>query len=335
MHDFSQGAAWIRGSLVPIADAKVGVTDWGITHSDAVYDVVPAIDNAFFRLDLYLDRFQTSLDLGRFEIGMTRVEIARALHDIVAASGLDSAYCAMVAMRGTPLIPGSRDPRDCANHFYAWCVPYVHVIKPDVAAKGASLMIPEDIRRIPVESVNPKAKNYHWGDFTSGLFAAKEHGFESVLLLDHAGNVTEGPGFNVFAIKHDTVVTPDMGVLEGITRRTVLEICHETGLSTEVRALPKEELLDADEVFISTSGGGVVPITRINDRIFSNGAPGPIAAQIAKTYWAWTQRPEHRTPFIIRKEIGDSEVKPRELVVHDQMVKTTEADTNRERDNSA
>ncbi|MEL7114850.1 MAG: aminotransferase class IV [Pseudomonadota bacterium] len=295
MQDFSKGAAWMAGEVVPIAEAKVGVTDWGITHSDTVYDVVPVVDGAFFRLGLYLDRFQASLASGRFDVGMTRAEIAQSLHDIVSASGLAQAYCAMVAMRGTPLIPGNRDPRTCQNHFYAWCVPYVHVIKPDVVAKGASLLIPRDIRRIPPDSVNPRAKNYHWGDFTAGLFAAKEQDFESVLLLDHAGNVTEGPGFNVFAIKGDRVVTPDVGVLEGITRRTVLEICKEIGLTTEVRALPEEEFLDADEVFISTSGGGAVPITRVNDRTFGNGAPGPTAQKISDTYWDWTKRDAHMT----------------------------------------
>ncbi len=295
MSDFSKGAAWMRGAVIPITEAQVGVTDWGITHSDAVYDVVPVIEGAFFRLPLYLERFGASMDTGRFDIGLTNLQITKALHDMVAASGLRDAYCAMVAMRGTPLIPGSRDPRDCANHFYAWCVPYVHVIKPEVAAKGASLCIPETIHRIPANSVNPRAKNYQWGDFTSGLFDAKDKGYETVLLRDHAGCVTEGPGFNVFAIKGDCVVTPDLGVLEGITRRTILEICAEMGLSVQVRALPVDEFLNADEVFISTSGGGAVPITKVNDRIFGNGAPGPTAQRIARRYWDWTTRSAHRT----------------------------------------
>lgn len=298
MSDFSKGAAWIDGKIVPIAEAKVGVTDWGITHSDAVYDVVPVIDGAFFRMPLYLARFQASLATGRFEIELTAPQIVEGLRDMVRAAGLDNAYCAMVAMRGTPLIPGSRDPRECQNHFYAWCVPYVHVIKPDVVAKGASMLIAEDTRRIPESSVNLRAKNYHWGDLTAGLFEAKDKGFETVLLLDHAGNVTEGPGFNVFAIKGSTVVTPDVGVLQGITRQTVLEICADMGLTTEVRDLPQEEFLEADEVFLSTSGGGAVPITRVNDRVFGNGAPGPIAQDISRTYWAWTQWSEHRTPVV-------------------------------------
>ena len=98
---------------------------------------------------------------------------------------------------------------------------------------GASVWIAKDVRRIPEDSVNPRAKNYHWGDLTQGLFEAKDRGFETVLLLDHQGNVTEGPGFNAFALKGERVVTSEHGVLHGITRRTVLEMCEEVGLETE------------------------------------------------------------------------------------------------------
>jgi branched-chain amino acid aminotransferase len=256
--------------------------------------VVPVWEGGFFRLDDYLDRFRASMASMRLDAGMGREEIRRALHAMVARSGLRAAYVAMVASRGTPLVPGNRDPRSCANHFYAWCVPYVHVVKPEVADAGASLWIAKEVRRIPEDSVNPRAKNYHWGDLTHGLFEAKDHGYETVALLDHAGNVTEGPGFNVFAVTGGKVVTPERGVLHGITRRTVLEICAEEGLAAEERVLPLAELMEADEVFLSTSGGGAVPVTRVDDRIFSNGAPGPVATRLRAAYWEWMRRPSLR-----------------------------------------
>jgi len=294
-HDFSKGAAWIRGEIVPIAQATIGVTDWGLTHSDVAYDVVPVWEGAFFRLGDYLERFEASMAAGRMHVGMGRAEIATALHDMVAASGLRAAYVAMVAARGTPVIPGSRDPRDCANHFYAWCVPYVHVVKPEVAEAGAHVWLSEDVRRIPDDSVNPRAKNYHWGDFTQGLFEAKDRGFETVVLPDHAGNVTEGPGFNIFALKGGMVITPDRGVLHGITRRTVLELARAEGLDTCERALPVTELMEADEVFLSSSGGGVIPVAQVGERRFSNGAAGPVALRLRAAYFAALQDPDRRT----------------------------------------
>ncbi|MEX0308881.1 MAG: branched-chain amino acid--2-keto-4-methylthiobutyrate aminotransferase, partial [Tateyamaria sp.] len=129
MTDLSKGAAWMGGTIVPIANAAVPVTDWGLTHSDVVYDVVPVWRGAFFRLEDYVDRFIASMTAGRYDTGMTQGEICAALTQMVAASGLNDAYVAMVAARGRNHVPGSRDPRDCENHFYAWCVPYVHIVK--------------------------------------------------------------------------------------------------------------------------------------------------------------------------------------------------------------
>ncbi|WP_420013589.1 aminotransferase class IV [Tateyamaria sp.] len=209
MTDFANGAAFFDGRVVPLADAGLPLTDWGLTHSDIAYDVVPVWQGAFFRLEDYVDRFEASMAAARMDVGRDRSGIITALHQMVAATGMADAYVAMVAARGRNPVPGSRDPRDCINHFYAWCVPYVHIVSPKAAETGTSVWIAKSVRRIPQDSVNPRVKNYHWGDFTSGLFEAKDNGFETTMLLDHAGNVTEGPGFNVFAVFGNTVVTSD------------------------------------------------------------------------------------------------------------------------------
>lgn len=292
--DWSKGAAWQHGHLIPVADAKIAVTDWGVTRSDITYDVVSVWEGGFFRLDDHIDRFIASMRACHMQVEQGPEDIRRICHDMVARAGLKSAYVAFVASRGQPLVPGIRDPRQCGNHFFAWAVPYVHVIKPEVAEKGASLWIGKSVRRIPEDSVNPLAKNYHWGDFTQGLFEAKENGFETVALLDHSGNVTEGPGFNVFAVKGDRVVTSDHGVLHGITRRTALEMAEDAGFVTEARPLPLAELMEADEVFLSSTAGGIVPVTRVDGRVFTNGAPGPASLRLRDTYQDWRMQPRFR-----------------------------------------
>lgn len=294
--DWSKGAAWMGGKVVPIEQATIGVTDWGVTRSDITYDVASVWEGAFFRLDDYVTRFFESMALMRLDPGVTPEDVKAACHAIVAQSGLQASYVAMVASRGTPSVPGTRDPRLCQNHFYAWCVPYVHVIKPEIVEKGAHVWIAKDVRRIPPDSVNPLAKNYHWGDMTAGLFEAKDRGYETALLLDHQGNVTEGPGFNAFAVKGDRVITPDEGVLHGITRRTVLEMAEAEGMATETRAIPIDEFLEADEVMLSTTGGGLVPVTKVDDRVFSNDAPGPVATRLRATYHDWRMDPAYRDP---------------------------------------
>ncbi|WP_299478751.1 aminotransferase class IV [uncultured Roseibium sp.] len=292
--DLASGAAWMRGEIMPITQASIPVNDWGLIHSDITYDVVPVWEGAFFRLKHYLSRFFRSMNTLHLDPGVTESDVESVLHELVSATGLRRAYVAMVTSRGVNMVPGSRDPRDCRNHFFAWCVPYIHVIRPDLARSGASIHVARTVTRIPEASVDPRVKNYHWGDFTKGLFEAKDAGAETVMLLDSDGNVTEGPGFNVFAVKDNRLITPDAGVLEGISRQTVLEIGRELGLTTDIRSLPLEELFQSDEVLITTSGGGVAPITKVDDRVFSNGAPGEVTMSIQKRYFEWATMPEHR-----------------------------------------
>ena len=281
----------MNGEIVPISDAKISVIDWGLTRSDITYDVVHVWDGKFFRLEDYLDRFEQSVKSLRLDIPQSRNEIRQILHDLVAASGLKKAYVSMVASRGIPLVPGTRDPRQCANHFYAWAVPFVWVIKPEIAKRGAHVKLAETSRRISPESVDPSIKNYHWGDMTRALFEALDEGYDTTVLLDGNGFVTEGPGFNIFAIVDGKVLTPRSGMLEGITRKTVMEICADLGYEVAEADITAEEFLDADEAFTATTGGGPVAITRVNDRILANDVTGAITSRIIETYWQWHQNP--------------------------------------------
>jgi len=295
--DLSLGAAWMNGHVLPISQATIPVNDWGLVHSDITYDVVPVINGAFFRFEEYLSRFFSSMESLYLDPGMNKSEVQKALHQMVSQSGLRDSYVAMVCSRGRPKIPGSRDPRDCENHFFAWCVPYVHVIKPEIIDQGATAWISQNVYRIPEESVNPRVKNYHWGDFTQGIFEAKDNKYETVILLDFDGNVTEGPGFNVFAVKDGVLITPDRGILAGVSRKTVLEIADHLGIRAVIRPLSIDELLAADEVFLSSSGGGVIPIVRVNETIYGNGVKGPISVRLNETYWQWTTLEKYRDPI--------------------------------------
>ena len=289
--NWSEGVAWMRGEIMPIGRAALPVTDWGLTHSDITYDVVHVWDGRFFRINDYLERFENSLAKCRLSVSQNRDEMKRILHRIVARSGLQRSYVSMVASRGQPSVPGSRDPRLCENHFYAWCVPFVWVFLEEVIERGAHIMVPETVLRIAPNAVDPTAKNYHWGDFTQGLFEAKEAGFDNTLLLDNNGHVTEGPGFNVFMIKNGRVKTPRSGVLEGITRKVAMEICAHHNIEMETADIGLDEILEADEVFATTTGGGPVPVTRINDRVYSNDAAGELTSLFRQTYWQWHNDP--------------------------------------------
>lgn len=292
--DFSQGAAWQRGEYVPIAQAAIPMTDWGFLRSDAAYDVVTVWDGAFFRLDEHVERFLRSCERFRLAPGRSREEVVAILAECVRRAGLRSAYVEMICTRGQPPW-GSRDPRQAVNQFYAFAVPYVWIATEAQRRQGLNVVL-SDVQRIPPASVDPTAKNYHWNDMTMGLLQALDAGGDTVLLGDGAGNVVEGPGFNVFAVRAGRLVTPRSGVLEGITRRTVIEMAQSLGIPVDLRALPAAELRSADEAFLSTSGGGVLPVTRVDGRPVGNGAIGAVTQKLRDTYWEWHRDPRYSTP---------------------------------------
>ncbi len=289
---YQDGVAYVGGKYVPIAQAAIPITDWGFLRSDATYDVVTVWDGAFFRLDAHLERFMRSCQRWRLNPGLSPAQITRILARCVRHSGLRASYVEMICTRGQPPW-GSRDPRQAVNQFYAFAVPYVWLANEQQRKTGLHVMI-SDVQRISPRSVDPKAKNYHWNDLTMGLLGALDAGADSVLLVDANGNVVEGPGFNVFCVKDGVLATPAEGMLEGISRRTVIEMAATLGMGVQIRAVPADELRAADEVFLSTSGGGVLPVTRVDQQAIGDGAPGAITRKLVDTYWAWHADPAYR-----------------------------------------
>jgi branched-chain amino acid aminotransferase len=293
--DYSKGVAFVRGQYVPIAEASIPMTDWGFLRSDATYDVVTVWDGAFFRLDAHLERFARSCQRWRLNPGVDAAQITAILSQCVRLSGLRASYVEMICTRGQPPW-GSRDPRQAVNQFYAFAVPFVWLANAQQREQGLHLRI-SDVQRIPPSSVDPTAKNYHWNDLTMGLLGALDDGADSVVLVDSEGHVVEGPGFNVFCVRDGAVITPDRGMLEGVSRRTALEMAQSLGLEVQVRSVPANELRSADEVFITTSGGGVLPVSQVDARPVGDGKPGPITRRLVETYWAWHALPQYRQPI--------------------------------------
>jgi branched-chain amino acid aminotransferase len=291
---FAAGAAYIDGRYLPIGEARIPITDWGYRRSDVTYDVVGVWGGAFFRLDDHIRRFRASMEALRLRPAESDAELRRILMQCVRLTGLREAYVAMDCLRGRPT-SAPYHPANARSYIAAFAIPWVWVITPEVQARGAHLIVART-PRIPDTSVDPRVKNFHWGDLTRGLFEAQDAGADTCVLLDADGFVTEGPGFNVFAVIDDAVVTPDRGALEGITRMSVLELCGELGLAGAVRPLRADELRDADEIFLATTAGGIMPASRIDGRILGNDRPGPISARLRERFWAKRAEGWHATP---------------------------------------
>ena len=291
---YADGAAFVEGRFVPVAEARVPILDWGFLRSDATYDVAHVWKGSFFRLEDHLERFERSMKHLRLEPAYGRDEIKDILVECVRLSGLRDAYAEIICTRGIPR-PGSRDPRECENRFYAFVVPFVWIADPRKQEKGLHATIGQR-QRIAPESVDPTVKNYHWLDLETGLLEAYERGGETVILVDAEDNVVEGPGFNVFAVKDNEISTPDRGVLEGITRKTVIELAAERGISLEARPVPADELRRADEAFLSSTAGGIIPVTTVDGEAVGSGEPGALTLRLRDAYWELHDDPRYSLP---------------------------------------
>jgi branched-chain amino acid aminotransferase len=293
--DFSGGVAYVEGRFVPIREARVPVLDWGFLRSDATYDVAHVWQGRFFRLNDHLARFERGIAKLRMNLPVSLAEVRQALIECVRLSGFRDAYVEMICTRGVPP-PGSRDPRQCRNAFFAFAAPFVWIAGPEKQKTGLSLRI-SSIRRIPAESVDPTVKNYHWSDLTKGLFEAYDHGDETTVLTDGAGRIVEGPGFNIFALVEGALVTPASGVLEGITRRTVIELASRVGIVVREREVGADELRRAEEVFVTSTAGGIMPVTRVDGSSIGDGRPGSTTLDLGRRYWQAHADPEYGEPI--------------------------------------
>jgi branched-chain amino acid aminotransferase len=291
---FPPGTAFIDGQFVPISEAKISILDWGFLRSDATYDVVHVWKRRFFQLDKHLDRFLASVAKLRMTVPVDRATLTEILRQCVRRSELTDAYVEMICTRGnSPTF--SRDPRDAANRLICFAIPFGWIANETQRQRGLSIAI-SSVVRIPPSSVDPTVKNYHWLDLVKALYEGYDRGAENVVLVNELGEITEGPGFNIFAVSDGAVVTPPSGVLMGITRQSVLDICAELGIAARAEGLAAEHLAAADEVFITSTAGGVMPVTRIDGHAVGNGAIGPITTRIHETYWQHHEDPQWTTP---------------------------------------
>jgi len=276
------GVAWIEGELYPLAEARIPILDQGFLRSDLTYDVPAVWDGRFFRLDEHLDRLEASCEKMRFRMPMERVAVRDKLVEMVAKSGIRDAYVELIVTRGLKFV---REYQSYENNLYLMVMPYIWAMRPEMQMTGGPAVVTRTVRRTPPGAMDPTIKNLQWGDFVRGWLEAMDRGAVYSLLPDGDGNITEGGGYNVCVIKDGVLSTPSRGVLEGVTRKTVLEVAAAKGYKTVVDFVPVDDLYRADEIFICTTAGGVMPITELDGKKVGGGQVGPITRQIWEGYW--------------------------------------------------
>ena len=292
----SKGIAYLNGDYLPVDQAVIPLLDPAFTKSDVVFDAVSVWDGQFFRLEDHLARFRASCAYVGMKPPCDEDEIKRILAQCVERAGFSSSIVYMLCTRGRyggGIAFG--DPRTCVNEFIAYSVPFYWVIPKERAQTGAHLWIPETARRAPDVAINQRVKNFNRMDLTRAQFEALDAGADTPLLLSTDGYLTEGPGFNVWIIKDGKALTPGNNMLEGITRLSVFDLCREIGLGAETADLTREDLLGADEAFLSSSAGGVIPVTKVNNEPIGNGRAGAISRRLGDLYWQKRENGWHAT----------------------------------------
>lgn len=283
--EYEKGSAFTQGEYRPINQGVVPIQDMGFIHADAAYDVVSASAGYIFRMDDHIKRFNTSCEKFALENPYSDAETIEILTNLVKLAGVKDAYIWWAVTRGE-MDAADRATMKFDHQFYAFVTPYSFILDDETRVRGGSLQISETFVRISPKAVDPTAKNFHWMDMKLSLFEALMQGADWSVLTDEAGNLTESPGSNIFLIKDGVIKTPAAGCLEGITRQTVFDLADELGIPWEATTLSAQELIDADEAFLTSTAGGVMPASHVNGQpLGGRNGPGDLSTKLHNLYW--------------------------------------------------
>jgi branched-chain amino acid aminotransferase len=277
---------WMNGEFVAWEDAKVHVLTHAIHYGTGVFEGIRAYDtergSAIFRHQDHLDRLERSAAFYYMELPFSKEELREATHELIGRNGFKSCYIRPLVYRGYgPMgLDPLENPVDAMIAVWEWGVYLGEEGKRDgIRAKVSSW------RRISPDSLIPHAKAS--GQYLNSVLAkieSKKAGYDEAILLDSRGGVCEGTGENVFVIKDDVIATPGhaASILDGINRKSVIQIAEDLGFEVDVRDVARSELALADEVFLTGTAAELVPVREIDD--IEIGPPGPITRQIQQVF---------------------------------------------------
>jgi branched-chain amino acid aminotransferase len=283
--DQLDGFIWFDGKLVPWAEAKLHVLSHGLHYASAVFEGERAYGGEIFKCAEHSERLKRSANALDFEIPYAAAEIDAAKRLVLERNGQRDAYIRPVAWRGSEMMGVSAQANAIHLAIASWQWP--SYFNPAERLKGIRLDL-ADYRRPDPATAPSRAK-------ASGLYMictiskhkAERKGYADAMMLDWQGRVAECTGANIFFIKDETIHTPIADCfLDGITRRTVIELARRRGIKLVERRIWPAELTDFSECFITGSAAEVTAVSEIADWRFT---PGAITKQLMDDYTAEVQ----------------------------------------------
>ena len=282
------GKIWMNGKLVPFKNAKVHVLTHALHYSTAIFEGIRCYNtpkgSAIFRLQEHVDRFFNSAKMYSMKMQYNKKQISDAIIKTVKNSTLTECYIRPIAYYGygeMGLTP-TQNKVDVAIACWPWKMGESKAGKFSGARCKISSWIRIDSAAQPMKA--KAASNY--ANAALARVEALNEGYDEAIMLNNQGKIAEGSAENIFVLKNDQIITPPLtaGVLEGITRDSVIHIIKESGMEVIEADLDREDLYIADEVFMTGTAAEVKSVTTIDQAIIGNGKPGKVTKALQKSF---------------------------------------------------
>ncbi len=280
--DDRDGFIWHNGALAPWREVKVHALTHGLHYGSCVFEGERSYGGKIFKMEEHHQRLLESANILGFEIPFSRAEIDAAAMEVLEANGIVDGYLRPVAWRGSEMMGVSAQQNKIHLALAAWEWP--SYFSPEARLKGIRMAV-ADWRRPAPECAPIKSK-------AAGLYMictlakhkAETEGYQDALMLDYRGRIAEATGANIFLVQDGKIHTPVPDCfLNGITRRTVIDLARKRGYEVIERPIMPEELGQTQEVFITGTAAEVTPVGEIGDYRFT---PGEISKQLIEDYEA-------------------------------------------------
>jgi branched-chain amino acid aminotransferase len=269
----------VGGQIVTAKDARISVFDRGFLYGDSVYETVATVKGRLFALADHLDRLRRSAE----RIGIvapSRVAIEAAVHATVVAAGNAESRIRIIVSRGEGW--GDIDPAGAVDPQLIVIVAPRGGPTSEMYADGVEIAVVSVMHNHPA-ALDPAVKSGNYLTNVMALGEARRRGAHEAILCAADGGIAEGASSNVFIVSAGVVKTPalSVGILAGVTRRHVLDICNLQRIpSQEVTLLTPDELRAADEIFLTSAVRGILPVTRVDGVPVKNGRPGVMTGRL-------------------------------------------------------
>ncbi|MBI4055028.1 MAG: branched-chain-amino-acid transaminase [Elusimicrobia bacterium] len=275
---------YIDGKHYEKEEARISVFDHGLLYGDGVFEGIRAYNGRVFRLAEHVERLYASAKGILLDCPLTPKEMEEAILETLRLNRLRDAYIRVVLTRGMGDL--GLDMRKCKKATLVIIADTIELYPPSFYEKGLEL-ITAHIRRTPHECLSPNIKSLNYLNNILAKNTAVRAGAQEAILLNLAGYVAECAGDNIFFLKDRRVWTPPVwaGILEGITRRTAIDLVREK-LKLPVQEDPFTlfQLYGAEEVFVTGTGAEILGAVKIDGRIIGNGKPGPFTQRLTALY---------------------------------------------------